>query len=146
MFTSVLIGMGIDSLSMSTSRILRVKQFLKHINYSEVKKISSDIFKQNDNVLIKKLLESYYTKINKKDKNTKMDDYKVKDISLADWGRKEIKIAETEMPGLMQLREEYTSQKPLKGARIAGCLHMTIQTAVLIETLIDLGASEMEFM
>ena len=70
-----------------------------------------------------------------------MDDYKVKDISLADWGRKEIKIAETEMPGLMQLREEYTSQKPLKGARIAGCLHMTIQTAVLIETLIDLGAS-----
>ncbi len=66
MFTSVLIGMGIDSLSMSTSRILRVKQFLKHINSSEVKKISSDIFKQDDNVLIKKLLESYYTKINKR--------------------------------------------------------------------------------
>ena len=70
-----------------------------------------------------------------------MNDYKVKDISLADWGRKEIAIAETEMPGLMKLREEYSESKPLKGARIVGCLHMTIQTAVLIETLIDLGAS-----
>src|SRR5712675_1281865 len=68
-------------------------------------------------------------------------DYKVKDISLADWGRKEINIAETEMPGLMALRTEYGHQKPLKGARIVGCLHMTIQTAVLIETLIELGAS-----
>ena len=67
-------------------------------------------------------------------------DYKVKDISLADWGRKEIAIAETEMPGLMALREEYGDQQPLKGARIAGCLHMTIQTAVLIETLKALGA------
>lgn len=67
-------------------------------------------------------------------------DYKVKDISLADWGRREIKIAETEMPGLMALREEYKGKSPLKGARIVGCLHMTIQTAVLIETLIDLGA------
>ncbi len=67
-------------------------------------------------------------------------DYKVADISLADWGRKEIRIAETEMPGLMALREEYRDQKPLAGARIAGCLHMTIQTAVLIETLIELGA------
>ena len=66
--------------------------------------------------------------------------YKVKDISLADWGRKEIRLAEAEMPGLMSLREEYGENKPLKGARIAGCLHMTIQTAVLIETLIDLGA------
>ena len=66
--------------------------------------------------------------------------YKVKDISLASWGRKEIQIAESEMPGLMSLREEYKSSKPLSGARIAGCLHMTIQTAVLIETLIDLGA------
>ena len=66
--------------------------------------------------------------------------YKVKDISLADWGRKEIKLAEAEMPGLMALREEYSKTKPLKGARIAGCLHMTIQTAVLIETLVDLGA------
>jgi adenosylhomocysteinase len=66
--------------------------------------------------------------------------YKVKDISLADWGRKEIELAEAEMPGLMSLREEYGSQKPLKGARIAGCLHMTIQTAVLIETLVELGA------
>lgn len=66
--------------------------------------------------------------------------YKVKDISLADWGRKEIKLAEAEMPGLMSLREEYGASKPLKGARIAGCLHMTIQTAVLIETLVDLGA------
>ena len=66
--------------------------------------------------------------------------YKVKDISLADWGRKEIKLAEAEMPGLMALREEYKNKKPLKGARIAGCLHMTIQTAVLIETLKELGA------
>lgn len=66
--------------------------------------------------------------------------YKVKDIGLADWGRKEIKLAEAEMPGLMALRDEYGRQKPLKGARIAGCLHMTIQTAVLIETLIELGA------
>ena len=70
-----------------------------------------------------------------------MKDYKVKDISLAEWGQKEIEIAESEMPGLMSLRDEYKSQKPLKGAKIAGCLHMTIQTAVLIETLIDLGAS-----
>ncbi|MGR9071599.1 MAG: adenosylhomocysteinase [Gammaproteobacteria bacterium] len=69
-----------------------------------------------------------------------MSDYKVADISLAEWGRKEIKIAETEMPGLMALRREFADQKPLKGARIAGCLHMTIQTAVLIETLIALGA------
>ena len=68
-------------------------------------------------------------------------DYKVADIGLADWGRKEIAIAETEMPGLMALREEYGSSKPLAGARIAGCLHMTIQTAVLIETLTALGAS-----
>lgn len=66
--------------------------------------------------------------------------YKVKDISLADWGRKEIKLAEAEMPGLMALREEYGAAKPLAGARIAGCLHMTIQTAVLIETLVELGA------
>ena len=66
--------------------------------------------------------------------------YKVKDISLADWGRKEIKIAEAEMPGLMSLREEFGNSKPLAGARIAGCLHMTIQTAVLIETLTALGA------
>ncbi len=65
---------------------------------------------------------------------------KVKDISLADWGRKEIKLAEAEMPGLMALREEYGAIKPLAGARIAGCLHMTIQTAVLIETLVELGA------
>ncbi len=68
------------------------------------------------------------------------NDYKVRDIKLADWGRKEIVIAETEMPGLMALREEYGAKKPLKGARIAGCLHMTIQTAVLIETLTALGA------
>src|SRR5260221_5616430 len=66
--------------------------------------------------------------------------YKVKDISLAEWGRKEIRLAEAEMPGLMALRKEYGASKPLKGARIAGCLHMTIQTAVLIETLIELGA------
>ncbi|MBS1000374.1 adenosylhomocysteinase [Acetobacter persici] len=70
-----------------------------------------------------------------------MTDYKVKDLSLAEWGRKEISIAEGEMPGLMALREEYGASQPLKGARIAGCLHMTIQTAVLIETLTALGAT-----
>ena len=71
---------------------------------------------------------------------TKYLPYKVKDLKLAEWGRKEIKLAEKEMPGLMSLRKEYKKSLPLKGARIAGCLHMTIQTAVLIETLIDLGA------
>lgn len=70
-----------------------------------------------------------------------MNDFKVKDISLANWGRKEISISEGEMPGLMALREEYGKSQPLKGARIAGCLHMTIQTAVLIETLVALGAT-----
>src|SRR5512138_3515617 len=65
---------------------------------------------------------------------------KVRDMSLAEWGRKEIKLAEAEMPGLMSIRKEYGPKKPLKGARIAGCLHMTIQTAVLIETLVELGA------
>lgn len=74
------------------------------------------------------------------EKNLKLEKFKVKDLSLAEWGRKEIRLAEAEMPGLMSIREEYKSSKPLKGARIAGCLHMTIQTAVLIETLIDLGA------
>ncbi|HAM34621.1 MAG TPA: adenosylhomocysteinase [Elusimicrobia bacterium] len=73
--------------------------------------------------------------------NTTTMDYKVKDITLADWGRKEITIAESEMPGLMALREEYRGKNPLGGARIAGCLHMTIETAVLIETLVKLGAS-----
>lgn len=73
-------------------------------------------------------------------KNTLSGDFKVKDMALAEWGRKEITIAETEMPGLMATREEYGKSQPLKGARIAGCLHMTIQTAVLIETLIHLGA------
>ncbi|REG83069.1 adenosylhomocysteinase [Algoriphagus antarcticus] len=73
-------------------------------------------------------------------KSEKFVQYKVKDISLAEWGRKEIKLAESEMPGLMALREEYGASQPLKGARIAGCLHMTIQTAVLIETLVALGA------
>ncbi|MFM7105344.1 MAG: adenosylhomocysteinase, partial [Flavobacteriales bacterium] len=66
--------------------------------------------------------------------------YKVKDFSLAEWGRKEIRLAEDEMPGLMSLRKEFGPSKPLAGARIAGCLHMTIQTAVLIETLVELGA------
>ena len=69
-----------------------------------------------------------------------MEDFKVKDISQAEFGRKEISLAETEMPGLMALREEYKGKKPLNGARIVGCLHMTIQTAVLIETLVELGA------
>src|SRR3954464_12145865 len=66
--------------------------------------------------------------------------YRVKDLSLAEWGRKEIELSENEMPGLMALREKYGPSQPLKGARIAGCLHMTIQTAVLIETLTALGA------
>ena len=66
--------------------------------------------------------------------------YKIADINLADWGRKEIEIAEKEMPGLMAIRRKYSAQKPLKGARISGSLHMTIQTAVLIETLVELGA------
>src|SRR5271169_4001871 len=68
-------------------------------------------------------------------------DYRVADISLADWGRREIAIAETEMPGLMALRDEFGTSQPLAGARIVGCLHMTIQTAVLIETLVELGAT-----
>src|SRR6187549_3379937 len=72
------------------------------------------------------------------DQNVK---FKVKDINLAKWGRLEIELAEAEMPGLMALRDQYKSTKPLKGARIAGCLHMTIQTAVLIETLTELGAT-----
>jgi len=74
------------------------------------------------------------------DQTTKIIPYKVKDISLAEWGRKEIELAEAEMPGLMALRKKFGASKPLKGARIAGCLHMTIQTAVLIETLTELGA------
>lgn len=79
----------------------------------------------------------------KRSENSKMrksNNFRIADIKLAEWGRKEIKLAEAEMPGLMALREEYSAAKPLKGARIAGCLHMTIQTAVLIETLIELGA------
>src|ERR1700709_1933028 len=73
--------------------------------------------------------------------STATQDFKVKDLSLADWGRKEISMAETEMPGLMAIREEFGTSKPLAGARIVGCLHMTIQTAVLIETLTALGAT-----
>src|SRR3979411_106045 len=68
-------------------------------------------------------------------------DYKVSDISLAEWGRQEISVAEQEMPGLMSVREKYGTQKPLNGVRVTGSLHMTIETAVLIETLVDLGAS-----
>jgi len=74
------------------------------------------------------------------DSDLKIKDYLVADINLSDFGRKEIAIAETEMPGLMAIRKEYASKKPLKGARISGSLHMTIQTAVLIETLNELGA------
>jgi len=74
------------------------------------------------------------------EKDLKLEKFKVKDLSLAEWGRKEIRLAEAEMPGLMAIREEYRNSKPLTGTRIAGCLHMTIQTAVLIETLIELGA------
>ena len=68
------------------------------------------------------------------------EDFIVSDLSLADWGRKELSIAETEMPGLMALRDEFGAARPLSGARVAGCLHMTVQTAVLIETLVALGA------
>ena len=75
-----------------------------------------------------------------KTKKVEQSPYKVKDISLSDWGRKEMSLAEAEMPGLMSIRQEYASTKPLEGARIAGCLHMRIQTAVLIETLVELGA------
>jgi adenosylhomocysteinase len=82
----------------------------------------------------------YLCSAKKRIKQIELMNYKVKDISLADWGRKEIKLAEAEMPGLMALRAEYGSTKPLAGARVAGCLHMTIQTAVLIETLVELGA------
>src|ERR1700722_5394959 len=71
---------------------------------------------------------------------TAITDYKVADLSLADWGRKEISIAEHEMPGLMSIRRKYATEKPLSGVRVTGSLHMTIQTAVLIETLVDLGA------
>jgi adenosylhomocysteinase len=78
--------------------------------------------------------------VRKKNAQKDFSDYKVRDISLAAWGRKEMEMAEKEMPGLMALRQEYGASKPLKGSRIAGCLHMTIQTAVLIETLIELGA------
>ena len=67
-------------------------------------------------------------------------DFKIADINLCDWGSKEVELAEAEMPGLMAIRQKYKNSKPLEGARIAGCLHMTIQTAVLIETLVDLGA------
>src|SRR5437868_10070078 len=72
--------------------------------------------------------------------HTEKQDFKVADISLADWGRKEISIAEKEMPGLMAIRQKYAKEKPLQGVRVTGSLHMTIQTAVLIETLVDLGA------
>ena len=67
-------------------------------------------------------------------------DYKIKDLSLADWGRREIRLAENEMPALMRLRDKYAAKQPLKGAKIIGCIHMTVQTAVLIETLVALGA------
>ena len=68
-------------------------------------------------------------------------DYKIKDLALADWGRREIRLAENEMPALMRLREKYSAEQPLKGAKIIGCIHMTVQTAVLIETLVALGAA-----
>lgn len=86
-----------------------------------------------------RLVTNEISKLKMSDTQQKLK-YKVKDISLAEWGRKEIRLAEAEMPGLMALRSEYGKTKPLKGARIAGCLHMTIQTAVLIETLVELGA------
>src|SRR6202166_4609024 len=73
--------------------------------------------------------------------NGKLQDFKVRDISLADWGRKTIDVSEHEMPGLMSIRRKYATSKPLKGVRITGSLHMTIETAILIETLVDLGAT-----
>src|SRR5216117_816030 len=85
--------------------------------------------------------EASKTQLNTKQKSsTDRPAFKVADLSLAEWGRKEIRLAEQEMPGLMSTREEYRGKQPLKGARIMGSLHMTIQTAVLIETLVDLGA------
>src|SRR5690625_5957024 len=89
-----------------------------------------------------KLIKTKNLKMKQNQMNQKVDKlpYKVKDISLARYGRQEIALAEAEMPGLMATREEFGKEKPLKGARIAGCLHMTIQTAVLIETLVELGA------
>jgi len=95
---------------------------------------------QNFKALFKLVLNNITNLINMSSETSTYVKYKVKDINLADWGRKEIQLAEAEMPGLMSLREEFKGQLPLKGARIAGCLHMTIQTAVLIETLVDLGA------
>src|SRR5687768_17795919 len=77
-----------------------------------------------------------------KNGNGKVQDFKVKDISLAEWGRKTIQVAEQEMPGLMSIRKKYAPQKPLKGVRVTGSLHMTIETAVLIETLLDLRSEE----
>src|SRR3954449_5201223 len=88
-----------------------------------------------------KLLKTPKNRLTAKNGNGAKHDYKVKDISLAESGRKEINIAEHEMPGLMSIREKYAATQPLKGVRITGSLHMTIQTAVLIETLVDLGAS-----
>src|SRR3546814_20223 len=90
--------------------------------------------------LINNLCTFVFLNQNKTMIETSSSRYKVKDISLAEWGRKEIELAEAEMPGLMAIRKEYGPRQPLKGARIAGCLHMTIQTAVLIETLLELGA------
>ena len=88
-------------------------------------------------VFLYKFYTQIYYGINRK---ANYSPYKVKDMSLAEWGRKEITLAEAEMPGLMALRKQHGKNKPLKGARIAGCLHMTIQTAVLIETLVEMGA------
>src|SRR3984957_2169867 len=87
-----------------------------------------------------KLPKASRNRLAAKNGNGAKHDYKVKDMSLAEWGRKEISIAEAEMPGLMSIREKYSASKPLKGVRITGSLHMTIQTAVLIETLVALGA------
>src|ERR1700675_1315725 len=88
-----------------------------------------------------KLPKSPKNRLAAKNGNGAKHDFKVKDLSLAEWGRKEIDIAEAEMPGLMAIREKYAAGKPLKGVRITGSLHMTVQTAVLIETLVELGAS-----
>src|SRR3546814_7183732 len=90
--------------------------------------------------LINNLCTFVFLNQNKTMIETSFSRYKVKDIALAEWGRKEIELAEAEMPGLMAIRKQYGPSQPLRGARIAGCLHMTIQTAVLIETLLELGA------
>lgn len=112
-----------------------LKRFVVYSYKKKLGKLIQD-YASNDTILFYKILDYSERMI----AHTQVLPYRVKDMSLAEWGRKEIRLAEAEMPGLMAIRKELSASKPLKGARIAGCLHMTVQTAVLIETLIDLGA------